>query len=150
MSILSKCKERVTNVSTSLDTSDLENASKHHDAVKDCINEVFELISKNKFNINLTAYYDYLNSLTLFQEGALLHLFIFSFILVTLFNLIMTLFANELLNYFKIADKHPYLNRILTLRLKFQRYYFILNFSILFLLIIGAIILNLYILIIKI
>jgi hypothetical protein len=104
--------------------------------------------NNNKFNfsLNLDSFYAYLDSLTLLEESALLHIFIFIFILLTLFNLISILFVNEIIKYFKLEDKHPYLNKVLTLRLKFQKYYLILNFIILILVCLGALFLNLFIL----
>ena len=58
------------------------------------------LLNNNKFSFNLDSFYKYLDSLSLLEESALFHIFILSFILLTLVSLISTLFANELINLF--------------------------------------------------
>ena len=147
VNILNKCKEKVWNMSSSLEAGKLDDAKAHSKAVEDCIDKVFDIFTKSsnnfKMNFNLNAYYDYLDSLSLFEESTLLHIIIYIIILLTLINLMTTLFANELIKYFDLENKHRYIKKILILRSKFQRYYFILNFSILYIIIIGALILDL-------
>lgn len=148
---LGKCNEEVTSILENLNAS--TEATKHSELLKDCIAEMFELFhsSKKNFNsnINLDLFYkyldsfdEYLDSLTLLEESALVHILMFAFILLILFNLISVLFVNELIQYFNLEDKHPYLNKILMLRAKFQRYYLIWNFMILILICLAALFLN--------
>jgi hypothetical protein len=150
--LLHICKEGFEKLKNDLSSNnvDINSVNKQADVLNKQMQEVIDLFnsSKKNFNLNidLSWFYDYLNSLTLLEESALLHIFIFIFILLTLFNLISILFVNEIIKYFKLEDKHPYLNKVLTLRLKFQKYYLILNFIILILVCLGALFLNLFIL----
>ena len=57
-------------------------------------------------------------------------------------NIIITLLSNELINYFNLDIKFPKISNILKWRLKFQKYYLILNFIFIFVIAIGAIVLN--------
>lgn len=147
LTILKKCEESVSNVRASLDVGNIDSATIHSNVVQNCIDKVFDIYnnSSNNFNMNfnLKAYYDYLDSLSLLQESSLLHILIYIIILITLINLMTTLFANELIKYFELENKHRYIKQILMLRSKFQRYYFILNFSILYIIIITMLILDL-------
>ena len=49
--------------------------------------------------LNIFNIYDYLDSLTLLEESSLLHIFIFSIILLILTG---TLLSNEIIKYFNI------------------------------------------------
>lgn len=143
LNTLNKCKESVFNMQSSLEAGKLDEAKAHSDIVKDCIDKVFDIYSNSsnnfQINFNLNALYDYLDSLTLFEESALLHIIFSIIIFLTLIDLMTTLFANELIKYFDLENKHPYLKKFLMLRYKFQRYYFILNFSLLYVIIIVGI-----------
>ena len=143
LNTLNKCKESVFNMQSSLEAGKLDEAKAHSDIVKNCIDKAFDIYtnSTNNFQMNfiLNALYDYLDSLTLFEESALLHIIFSIIIFLTLIDLMTTLFANELIKYFDLENKHPYLKKFLMLRYKFQRYYFILNFSLLYVIIIVGI-----------
>jgi hypothetical protein len=104
-------------------------------AVKKCFKELSNAINETgqNFRFNLNSFYDFLDTLSLLEESALFHLFILSFILLTIINIVITLFSNEIIAYFNIENKHPYLKKILNLRAKFQRYYLIWNFILLIL-----------------
>ena len=111
------------------------------------IKEVFNIISqnidkldeaKNNFiqiilNINyksfpsLEAYYNFLDSLTLLEEAAFLHILYIFLILSMIMNIYSAFFANEIINYFNLEEKYPKLNKFFNLRLQFQRYYLIVN-----------------------
>jgi hypothetical protein len=146
--IAQNCNDKMNSLTTNMENNQAE-AIKDAENVQNCIKELTDLLSSInnnnfKFSLNLDSYYAYLDSLSLLEEAALLHIFIFLFILLTLFNLISILFVNEIIKYFKLEDK-PYLNKVLTLRLKFQKYYLIWNFIILILICLGALFLNLFI-----
>ncbi len=148
--ILINFQEGINNLQNSLNTEKWSEANKHSDSVKNCMKEIYDLLnsSSNKFtdNINLDSYYEFLNSLSLLEESALVHIFIFLFILLTIMNLVSTLFVNEIIKYFNLENKHPYLNKFFLLRAKFQRYYLIWNFIILTLICLGALFLNILVL----
>ena len=147
LNTLNKCKESVFNMQSSLEAGKLDEAKAHSDIVKNCIDKAFDIYtnSTNNFqmNFNLNALYDYLDSLTLFEESALVNILILSSIFLTLISLMSSLFANELINYFDLENKHPYLKKFFMIRYQFQRYYFILNFILLYLFIIVGLALNL-------
>jgi hypothetical protein len=97
-------------------------------------------------NFNLNSFYEYLNSLNLLELSALFHLLILSLICIFLINIISTVLGNEIINYFNLDQKYPKISKFLKIRLKFQRYYLILNFSLMFIFIITAIIMNILVL----
>ena len=84
--------------------------------------------------LNIFNIYDYLDSLTLLEESSLLHIFMFSIILLILTGIIGTLLSNEIIKYFDLENKYPSLHTFLKIRSKLQRYYLIWNTVILFVL----------------
>ena len=86
---------------------------------------------------------NYLDSLTLLQEGGLFHIIIFSTILVIIFDILGIFFGNEIIKYFKLEERFPRLGIFFRLRLKFQRYYLTWNILILFLVCFTGIYVNL-------
>ena len=95
--------------------------------------------------LNIFNIYDYLDSLTLLEESSLLHIFMFSIILLILTGIIGTLLGNEIIKYFNIEDKYPSISTFLKIRSKYQRYYLIWCLLKLFLLSFVIIIFNLII-----
>ena len=85
---------------------------------------------------------NYLDSLTLIQEGGLFHIMIFSTILVIIFDILGIFFGNEIIKYFNIENKFPSLSNFFKLRAELQRYYLMWNITILFVLSIGALGIN--------
>lgn len=146
---LQECGTLMENSKNYYDSGDNINGKDQFDKAGQCIDSLIDFLtkSKNNFHIDLTPLYQYLDTLTLLEESALLHICFFSLILFTLINIISTLFANEIIQYFNLENKHPFLKKLLMLRSKFQRYYFILNFSLIFIIIIVALYLNIIILI---
>ena len=62
------------------------------------------------------------------------------------FNVLSAVLGNEIINYFKLEENFPKLAAFLRLRLKFQKYYLTLSFSLIFLLIFASIQINLLVL----
>jgi hypothetical protein len=126
---------------------DLVNMKNDIDQVKDVLDNIFKG-GPNSTNLvsQLDKYYEYLDGLTLLQEGAFLHLLMFLLILVIIFNITGIFFGNELINYFKLEDRFPKLAIIFKLRAKYQRYYLIYNILILVTICFIAIFLNLLVL----
>ena len=85
---------------------------------------------------------NYLDSLTLLQEGGLFHIMIFSTILVIIFDILGIFFGNEIIKYFNIENKFPSLSNFFKLRAELQRYYLMWNITLLFVLCIGALGIN--------
>lgn len=98
--------------------------------------------SKNNLLPSVNDIYTHLNNMSLLEEASLLHILLFSLILLTVFNILITIFSNEIIKYFKLEDKHPYLYSILQLRKKLQRYSIIWNISILFIICMAGILIN--------
>ena len=82
---------------------------------------------------------NYLDSLTLLQEGGLFHIMIFSTILVIIFDILGIFFGNEIIKYFNLEQKFPKLNKFFKLRANLQRYYLMWNIFLLFVLCIFSI-----------
>ena len=99
-------------------------------------------------NFNFENFTTYLDSLSLLQESALLHILLFIIILLTLINIFAALFANEILKYFDLENKYPSISGFLKLRAKFQKYYLTWNILFLLILILAAILLNIFIFIV--
>ena len=99
-------------------------------------------------NFNLDSLYAYLDSLSLLQESALLHIAIFITLLLTLINIFAALFANEIINYFDLENKYPSISGFLKLRAKFHKYYLTWNIFLILLLIIVAIFINILVFVI--
>ena len=98
--------------------------------------------------LNIFNIYDYLDSLTLLEESSLLHIFMFSIILLILTGIIGTFLSNEIIKYFDLENKFPSISGFLKLRAKFQKYYLSWNIFFLLILIIAAILLNIFIFIV--
>ena len=117
--------------------------------VKDIFNYISESSDSSNTllpNFNLDFLYDYLNSLTLLQESAVFHIAVLLFLGFIIFDILAVLLGNEIIKYFKLEEKYPKLAGIFRLRLKFQKYYLIYNFFLMYLIITVAILLNLLVL----
>ena len=115
--------------------------------IGDYTGEIKKFIGNSNFNLDYI--YSYLDSLSLLQQSALLHICIFITILLTLTNIFATLFANEIINYFDLENKYPSISGFLKLRAKFQKYYLIWNLIILLVLILGAIAINILVFVVS-
>ena len=100
------------------------------------------------WEFNFNKLYQYLDTLTLTQEGALFHIVVFLTILTTLSSIVGVFFGNELIKYFNLENRFPILAKYFKLRAKFQRYYLIWNMLILFLICIFAIGINILVFIV--
>ena len=124
-----------------------------------CLNELLEPLLKSYFrnigapknnfisNLNIQNLYDFLDSLTLLEESAFIHILIFIILLCSLINIISIFFGNEIIRYFNLEKRLPKLETIFRLRTKFQRYYLLWNIFIMVIVCILAICLNLLVLI---
>jgi hypothetical protein len=101
------------------------------------------IIQNNIFDFN--KFYQFLDSLTLLEESAFLHIMIFITLMCIFINILGTFFANEIINYLNIEKKYPSLINFFKVRSKLQKYYLMWNIGLLFLICIGAIYINLLI-----
>lgn len=86
---------------------------------------------KNKFTgeSELKSLDEYLDTLSLLQELAFLHIIYIITIFFIVWNIYSVIFANEILKYFNIEEKYPRWNKFFVLRKKYQKYYLGLNLS---------------------
>ena len=104
------------------------------------INNILEYILKiNAYNFIFTDLYNYLDTLTVYQEAALLHFFFFLMIIHNLLNISAALFGNEIIKYFKLEEKFPRLASFFKLRAKLQKYYLMGLVIYMFILCLGGI-----------
>lgn len=94
-------------------------------------------------DISFKDLYQYLDTLTLSQESALLQIIIFILLLLIVSNILAALFGNEIIKYFDLEKKYPKLNTFFSYRAKFQKYYLIWNIFQMFLLCILGLVINL-------
>ena len=111
-------------------------------ALIDSLNGKSNLVS----NFNLDSFYEYLNSLGLLELSALYHLIVSTLICIISFNILSAVLGNEIIKYFNLEERFPKLAFFLRLRLKFQKYYLTLNFSLIFVLCIASILINIVVL----
>ena len=111
--------------------------------ILDSINVSNKLVS----DFNLEYFYEYLNSLNLLELSALYHIIVLVTIASLSFNVVSAVLGNEIIKYFKLEESFPKLAVFLRLRLKFQKYYLTLSFSLIFLLIFASILIDLLVLI---
>lgn len=120
----------------------INNVTKSTDGLKEIIDRIFKEGDKFISDLNLDKIYEFLDSLTLLQESALLHIVFFTAIILTLLSIIGIFLSNEIIKYFDLENKFPWLSSYLKLRSKFQRFYLILYTLILFIICIVGIGLN--------
>ena len=97
-------------------------------------------------DFNLKYFYEYLNSLNLLELSALYHILVLVVLAILSFNVLSAFLGNEIIKYFKLDESFPKLAAFFRLRLKFQKYYLTLSFSLIFLLIFASIQINLLVL----
>jgi hypothetical protein len=114
----------------------------------EAVKALVDSLNNNKLvsNFNLNSFYEYLNSLSLLELSALYHLLVLILICLILFNILSAVLGNELIKYFNLEEKLPKLAVFFRLRLKFQRYYLILSFSLIFFICIASILVNILVL----
>ena len=126
----------------------LDNIQNSVDKVHDAIKSLPSLNSNNNkliFDFNLDSYYNYIDTLTLAEELALIHILFAILYLLIAFEFVSIFFGNELINYFDLENKYPKLKTFFKLRATYQRYYLIWCLLKLFLLCFILIIFNLII-----
>ena len=111
------------------------------------IENIMDKFDKESFVSWLKPLYDFLDSLTLFQESAVFHIMLFIVLILTVLNILFIFFGNEVINFFKIETKYPSFSGLIKLRAKFQRYYLMWDIFILFLVCLCGIGANLIVLI---
>ena len=96
-------------------------------------------------DISFKDLYQYLDTLTLSQESALLQIIIFILLLLIVSNILAALFGNEIIKYFDLEKKYPKLKIFFSYRAKFQKYSIMWSFFQLFFLCFFGICVNIFI-----
>jgi hypothetical protein len=112
--------------------------------ISDYIDNFFKGNKKDFLSdFSIEKLYNFLDSLTLLEESAFLHLLVFIVIICCLISIISALFGNEFIQYFKLEEKYPKLSIYFKLRTKFQKYYLAWNIFIILIISLISIGLNL-------
>ena len=147
--------DKLDNIQNSVDkvSDKLDNIQNSVDKVNEAITSLPSSNSNNNnklnfdfnFDFNIDSYYNYLDTLTLSEELALIHILFAILYLLIAFEFVSIFFGNELINYFDLENKYPKLKTFFKLRATYQRYYLIWCLLKLFLLCFILIIFNLII-----
>ena len=71
----------------------------------------------------ITHFNNYLSSLSIEQNIALINLFGIFIIMVTLINILFIFYSNKVIDYFNLDKRYPKLAKFINLRRTFQNYY---------------------------
>ena len=111
------------------------------------LNKSFEDNSKNfsldDFDQYISAFQDYLGTLTLEQTFCLIHIFAIFALFICLFNLASVFYAESLIKSFNLENKFPKLAKFINIRSKFQQYYFGWNLFLIVTILTGLLYFNL-------
>jgi hypothetical protein len=104
------------------------------------INDWFKTITESFNNYN-----EWLDSITLIQKGAVYHIIVSITILSLFFSLLTVYYSDSLIKYFNIEEKYPKLAKFISLRRKFQQFYFFTNSLAIIIFLIITLIFNIWI-----
>nr|YP_010170415.1 LAGLIDADG homing endonuclease [Phanerochaete carnosa]QRZ60397.1 LAGLIDADG homing endonuclease [Phanerochaete carnosa] len=110
------------------------------------IQQIIESSNKDSFISWINQLNDYLNSISLLQESAILHVFLFLILIVTVVNILAALLGNEIIKYFNLESRFPRLAIFFRLRTTFQRYYLLWNIFVLVIICFFGIFINVLVL----
>jgi hypothetical protein len=92
----------------------------------------------------LKSYQEWVNSLSIIKQGAIIHILTSSIILINVISLMSVFYGDSLIKYFKIEEKYPRIAKFIQLRRKFQQYYFFISILWIFLSLVTVLIFNLW------
>jgi len=90
----------------------------------------------------LDSFFEFIDSLTLTQELALLHILVLIIIIIIVLNILGVFFGNEVIKYFNLETKFPSLATFFKLRSTLKRYYLMWSILEMFIVCIGSIGIN--------
>lgn len=96
------------------------------------LKEILDNVSKSSSNGNNYTIDDisnFLSTLTFEQTVAVLHIFGFITIIISLISLFTVFYGNLLIDYLKLEQRFPRIAKFIQLRRKFQMYYSLLDFT---------------------
>ena len=103
----------------------------------------FTIDNLNIFDSVTNLYYN----LNLVETLSLLHISGFIVITLSMLSILNIFYGDKIINYFSLEEKYPKLVKIIQLRRKFQQYYLLTEFSLIFVVIITLTTLDIYMLI---
>ncbi len=84
------------------------------------LNKIIKEIEDTKNNFisdwSLNKLYEYLDSLTLLQEAALIHILLIILLLISVINILSVFFGDAMIKYFNLEQKLPWLSIFFKLR----------------------------------
>jgi DNA repair ATPase RecN len=128
-----------------------EQSLNHLDKTSETVNKIVDTIINNKGSNNFTDLFDdiiknwsdFLKSLTFEQLNALSHILAALLVLLCLIDIILIIYNDFLITFFKLEERFPKLAKFIQLRRKFQRFHMSVSFIICFITLIGIIYLDL-------
>jgi hypothetical protein len=126
---------KLTNSSSEEISNVASGSGTNSDIINNSSNLINNFIDKNNNNNSLwenykefiNSYHDWMLTLSLTKQSAVIHIVNSILILLCLSSLITVFYADSLIKYFKIEEKYPRIAKYIQLRRKFQQYYFFLN-----------------------
>lgn len=110
------------------------------------IQKIIESSNKDSFISWINQLNDYLNSISLLQESAILHVLLFLILIVTVVNILAAHLGNDIIKYFNLESRFPRLAIFFRLRTTFQRYYLLWNIFVLVIICFFGIFINVLVL----
>ena len=89
--------------------------------------ELDETINTNSLLPDFSPFIKYIDNLNVLELSALLHITIIFIILILTSNLLSIYFTSEVINFFNLDKRFPKLSFYFKYRIKFQRYYILIN-----------------------
>ena len=128
-----------------------EQSLNHLDKTSETVNKIVDTIKNNKGSNNFTDLFvdifknwsDFLKSLTFEQLNALSHILAALLVLLCLIDIILVIYNDFLITFFKLEERFPKLARFIQLRRKYQRFHMFVSFIICFITLFGIIYLDL-------
>ena len=124
--------------------SNITNMVKSLDEVSKILDEIKK--GGHKLISSLNDFYQYLDSLSLLQESAFVHILLFFVLILTIINILAVFFGNVFIKYFDLENKFPSLAKFFKLRSMYQNYYLLWNILLLMIICLTGIGLNLLVL----
>ena len=125
----------------------IEQAEKSGKMVNETANNLFNnlksSIGDEWFNSILKSIQEWFNTLGFSELIAAVNLFGCLTITLSLISILIILYSENLINKFNLINRYPKLQEIIKLRVTFKRYYMILDFTLIFIVLFTMIVLNL-------
>ena len=119
------------------------------------LDRAIELLSQNKTKFRddwnsfidsikelSNEYYNFLETLTLYELGSLANLLAAFFTLLCVISLISIIYSNKIITYLNLENRFPKLAKIIQYRQKLQNYYLFMNFLFIVITLVAVIYVN--------